>query len=128
VVLGLVDAYGLESGVSKYPRISISSSIYSLIHVNDRSWNMGRDKDGIWHLDYFKNLHLAMSQDLTLADQVSALIDHNINVHEQARKWNEYSKWFWFRSELTDVRRENPDPSLESNVLRMPTGFEMGIG
>ena len=122
---GLVEAYGLESRVSKYPRVTISSNIYSHIHINDRAGDMRLDKDGIWHLDYFRNLHFTTSQDPALAADVSALIEKNIHTHGQARRWNEYSKWFWFRSELAEVRRLDPNPSPESNVLRMPTGYDV---
>jgi hypothetical protein len=82
---GLVEAYGLESTVSKYPRITISSSIYSRIHVNDRGANMRRDKDGIWNLDYFKHLNLATNQDLALARQVSDLVDQNISAMSKVK-------------------------------------------
>ncbi len=126
VVLGsaLVEAYGLESRVSIYPRVTISPSIYSRIHINDRRMNMRLDKDGIFHLDYFRNLHLAMYQDRDLGRRISDSIDGNIHAHQEAQKWNEYAKWHWFRSELSDVQRENPRPEPESNVVGMPTGYE----
>ena len=85
---------------------------------------MRRDKDGIWHLDYFKNLHLAMHQNSELSRQISGLIDQNITAHESARRWSEYAKWFWFREEMAAVRRENPEPHGETNLLSMPSGHE----
>ena len=86
---------------------------------------MRRDKDGIWHLDYFRNLNLATHQDSELSRHISDLIDQNLEAHEQSKKWNEYAKWHWFKSELRDVKRDHPNPSPESNVLPVPTGFKV---
>src|SRR5438105_1445070 len=55
VVFGeaLVDAYRLESRVAIYPRIAVSSRIYS--HLPNRE-RIAQDTDGIWYLKYLSEL------------------------------------------------------------------------
>lgn len=123
VALGsaLVEAYRLESSVSKYPRIAISSELYSIVHSSDRTKNMRRDKDGIWHLDYLRNLNLKMHTDRDFSSEMLGLIQRNITTYENQKKWNEYSKWFWLHEELAGIRNENSEPIEETNLILLPS-------
>jgi hypothetical protein len=55
VVFGeaMVDAYRLESRVASYPRVVVSSRIYTLLPNRDR---VAQDTDGIWYLKYLSEL------------------------------------------------------------------------
>lgn len=52
---GMVNAYLLESRVANYPRIVVSSRVYSKLPEANRH-RLRRDKDGIWHLNYLSRL------------------------------------------------------------------------
>jgi hypothetical protein len=106
VVFGeaLVDAYHLESRVAIYPRIAVSSRIYSRLPNRDR---IAQDTDGIWYLKYLSEL----SREIPEGDRASwfkgccEMIQGHVNNFEQQDKWNEFAKWSWFGQKFSDEVR-----------------------
>jgi hypothetical protein len=119
VVFGeaMVEAYQLESRVSKYPRISVSHKIYS--RTNESIFI--KDDNGITHLNYFSSMMWAgvtreagrlivkpLGDDLHqrmvdwLAD-CQRVIAENIAKFEEAERWNELAKWVWFKNRLAEA-------------------------
>lgn len=100
VVFGeaMVDAFRLESRVAVYPRVAVSSRIYAKVPPEKRE-RILQDVDGIWHLDYFTKLlkTFPAAEHKPWIDYCQKMIDHNIASFETAEKWNEFSKWSWFK-------------------------------
>lgn len=108
---GLVEAYELESKVSIYPRIVVGPKIYQDAS-DDMKKLLYQDKDGIWHLNYFR----AMSEHaFEMNDEDSnersvewyqvtqRPLNENINSLEQDGKLKEMQKWFWFKDKLETI-------------------------
>lgn len=106
VVFGeaLVDAYHLESRVAIYPRIAVSSRIYSRLPKRDR---IAQDTDGIWYLKYLSEIVRGIPE----ADRASWLkscakmIEEHVRDFEHREKWNEFAKWSWFSKKFSDEVR-----------------------
>jgi hypothetical protein len=104
VVLGeaMIDAHRLESRVSIFPRVAISSRIYSNVPVGNRNKRLLQDTDGIWHLDYFNNMLaiVPVADRKIWVDSRTEVINQNISAFEKVEKWNEFAKWSWFRGKF----------------------------
>jgi len=101
IVLGeaMVEAYDLESRVAIYPRIAVSSRLYTRV---DSRWSISffrKDSDGITHFNYFRYM-LLREQDLEVlrrwVREVLSKCVENIAKFEAKREWNKLSKWAWF--------------------------------
>jgi hypothetical protein len=113
VVFGeaMVDAYNLESRVAIYPRVAVSSRVYSRIPEADRPEYLRLDRDGIWHLDYLTPMiPNAVPSGETFSDDMRKwvsdllqIIDSNIKTFEERQRWNELAKWAWFRNEFSEL-------------------------
>lgn len=115
VVIGtaMIEAYELESKVAVYPRIAVSRKAYSQIKAQPRSSLVLQDDDGITHLNYFTHMILAggnppgedykkrLTSWLAGARQI---ISTNIAEFEREERWNELSKWVWFKKHLEQAR------------------------
>ncbi len=107
---GMVNAYQLESRVASYPRVVVSSRVYSKLPEANRH-RLRQDKDGIWHLNYLGRLtpQRAPSGEDRRNDILcwitSALetIEKNSRVLEAQEKWSELAKWAWFRAEFDEL-------------------------
>jgi hypothetical protein len=106
VVFGeaLVDAYRLESRVAIYPRIAVSSRIYSRLPNRDRT---AQDTDGIWYLKYLSKLprEIADGDRARWIKRHNEMIQEHVSSFEQQEKWNEFAKWSWFAKKFSDEVR-----------------------
>jgi hypothetical protein len=112
---GMVDAYKLESRVAIYPRIVVSPRIYSLIPQSNKKLlatmsaaKLLKDRDGIWHLNYFSRLDSLMQgigknqNDIENWRKTSIeTIDAQIKSFEKSERLNELEKWSWFKEHFT---------------------------
>lgn len=103
VVFGeaLVDAHRLESRVAIYPRVAVSSRVYSRLANRDR---VAQDTDGIWHLNYMSELPRGLPDDdrTPWFSQCTEMIRKNATDFEQQEKWSEFAKWSWFEKKFVE--------------------------
>jgi hypothetical protein len=108
----LLEAYGLESRVANYPRIVVSRKIYSLRRY-DGEMTLLTDRDGITHFNYFPRMILAgggepgehFKERLLAWDGAAAqTIAENVGRFEAEERWNELSKWKWFKDRYDAAR------------------------
>lgn len=115
VLLGeaLIEAYELESRVASYPRIVVSRKLYSRVEPGFGNLFLVKDHDGITHFNYVRQMILRASEPgekraAWLAD-VRRASTENIDRFEREERWNEFSKWVWFRNMLDQSRAALPD-------------------
>jgi hypothetical protein len=122
VVFGeaMIDAHRLESRVAIFPRIAVSSRIYSKVPVSQRV-RLLQDVDGIWHLNYFTNMlaSISPSEREEWAGNCVEMIDLNIDSFEKAEKWNEFAKWSWFKDRFVTLIDASLLPSIDANSPNM---------
>jgi hypothetical protein len=115
VILGdaLIEAYELESRVANYPRIVVSRKLYSRIESGFGNLFLFKDHDGITHFDYIRQMILRYGEQgekLTVwLEGVRRTATENIDRFEREERWNEFSKWIWFRNMLDRSRGSLPD-------------------
>lgn len=95
---GLIEAYELERSVARYPRIPVSRKVYQSPEAPFPE--ILTDNDGVNHFDYMSSM---IGRDRKRLDAAGELADRNIALFEAREKWNEMSKWVWFRRHLEDV-------------------------
>jgi hypothetical protein len=102
VVFGeaLVDAYRLESRVAIYPRIAVSSCIYSRLPNRER---IAQDTDGIWYLKYLSELPpgIATGGREPWVKWCMEMIQEHVTYFEKREMWNEFAKWSWFGKKVS---------------------------
>jgi hypothetical protein len=106
VVFGeaLVDAYRLESRVAIYPRVAVSSRIYSRLSNRDR---IERDTDGIVYLKYLSELPRDIRPDdrESWLKRSTEMIRRHVNHFEQREMWSEFAKWSWLERKFVEEVR-----------------------
>jgi hypothetical protein len=106
VVFGgaLVDAYRLESRVAIYPRVAVSSRIYSRLSNRDR---IAQDTDGIWYLKYLSELSRNIQADdrEPWLKRCTETIRGHVTNFEQREMWSEFAKWSWFEKKFVEEVR-----------------------
>jgi len=109
----LVDAFELESKVANYPRIVVSRKLYSRVDAGSANLFLVKDADGITHFNYVRSMIFRSGQHgEQLAEwlaTVRGIANTNIDNFELSERWNEYSKWVWFRNMLDHSRAALPD-------------------
>ena len=106
VVFGeaMVDAYRLESRVAIYPRIAVSSRIYSILPKRER---IAQDTDGIWYLKYLSELprEIPANDRKPWLEWCTEIIQEHVTYFEEREMWNEFAKWSCFKNKfLEEVR------------------------
>ncbi|HZE72955.1 MAG TPA: hypothetical protein VE135_25865 [Pyrinomonadaceae bacterium] len=105
IVMGraLNEAYELERRVANYPRIVVSSKLYSRVTVDPGL--LKTDRDGIVHLNYLQAMILSGggegNEALWLAN-VRRIVKENRDKFEGSGRLNQLAKWAWFEAELED--------------------------
>ena len=106
VVFGeaMVDAYRLESRVAIYPRVVVSSRIYTLLPNRER---IAQDTDGIWYLKYLSELprEIPTGDQKAWLDWCTEIIREHAAYFEQREMWNEFAKWSWFQRKFREEVR-----------------------
>jgi hypothetical protein len=98
----LVDAYRLESGLAKMPRILVSDRVLKKLEVEPTSYPdiLLRDTDLLWHLNYFSTLGrngVGFGDEDSLIrwnDAIRKQIDQNLVALEVEP--DKHAKWKWF--------------------------------
>jgi len=126
VVVGeaMLEAYELETRVSNYPRIAVSRKIYSQTNITPRTIVLLEDGDGITHFNYFSPMITAGGQNFGdrvgtksqmiawLADAQQIIAKNSVHFEHQER-WNELSKWAWFKQHIEQARAALPNELFE---------------
>ena len=97
--------------VTQSVRVGMTSRVYGSISESNRPEHLRLDKDGIWHLDYFTPMiPNAAPAGETFPEEIRKwissslqIIDQNIWIFEERQRWNELSKWTWFRNEFSTL-------------------------
>lgn len=120
VVLGpaLVEAYCLESRVAIYPRIAVSRKIYTEARKSAYAPQvLLTDQDGIAHLNYFSRLITVGpkfgEQFDDWLNRIQNTIKGNVERFEREEKWNQLSKWAWFRNQIENAKANLPPALFE---------------
>jgi hypothetical protein len=92
---GLIEAYQLERSVARYPRIAVSRKLYD--SPGSPFPEILTDDDGVKHFNY---LPTTIGRDKKRRDAVCKYPDQQIAQFERLEKWNEMSKWVWFRKHV----------------------------
>lgn len=119
VVFGeaLVDAFRIESQTSIYPRVVLSRQITSRPAWIQKQIGIAKDHDGLYRLDYFKELlsHSAIpgpswGENVKLwFDDVIPIISRKLTELENSGRMKEFAKWAWFAREFRSA--------LETQIL-----------
>lgn len=90
----LVEAHKIESKIAKYPRIIISANLHEHLHDdnNDKNHPIKEDFDGLYYLDYLKNL-LGNTRE---KDFVLELCSTSIATFRKNRDMKKLSYWQYF--------------------------------
>jgi hypothetical protein len=136
VVFGeaLVEAFELESSTSIYPRVVLSPKI-----VNRPGWvdmqllNAVKDNDGLYHVDYFRNLLFRSARPgntwgphvKAWLDDAVAVISRNLMDLESKGRLKEFSKWAWFARQFrAGLEKTNPkllvDMGISPDAIEWP--------
>jgi hypothetical protein len=119
VVFGeaLVEAVQLESRTSVYPRIVLSPQITDRPAWIDHHQHVAKDSDGLYHVDYFKELLLGSAPPgsaygagvRSWLTDAGIVISRNLTELRRTGELTALSKWTWFaRRFQTGLEKQNP--------------------
>lgn len=114
VVLGeaLVEAYELESQHSIYPRIALSSKLYSEVkNFYPPKLLLLKDGDGITHLNYFNSMIRSREREQRMVwlTDVRRTVANNIENFNRQECRRVLEKWVWFGDRLEQARLDASD-------------------
>lgn len=113
----LVDAFTIESQLSIYPRVVLSPQITCRPTWIENQAQVMRSEDGLYHIDYFRDLLLATTSPgndfgantKLWFTEVIEIVGGNLTALESKGKLNAFSKWAWFAHEFrSGLERMNP--------------------
>jgi hypothetical protein len=114
VVLGeaLIEAYELESQKAIYPRIILSSKLYSEVEkFRPLKLLLLKDDDGMAHLNYFDSMirNIDRKQRMSWLTDMQLIVTNNIENFERPECQRTLGKWVWFRNRLEQARLDASD-------------------
>ena len=129
---GLVEAYAIESSVAIYPRIALSLKLQEQLSSDDCNNYLTQDKDGVWHLNYFRHMcHQAISKNSYESGtnardwklEAFAIIENNINRLNTESMLKEAAKWAWFKKCLLLLLVSSIPGSLKTDFIWLYPDF-----
>lgn len=124
----LVEAYQIESRTSVYPRVVLSSKVYSR-----ESWMKGyvgtlrKSEDGLYYFDYFSTLVFSTASPgenwaKNMKEWFAHVIEltaNNLRDLEDNGRLTELSKWAWFAHEFRSALERVPTGTLKAMGLSL---------
>ena len=124
----LVEAYQIESRTSVYPRVVLSSKVYSRENwMKSSMLALRKSTDGLYYFDYFSMLVLSSvppgadwnKNMKAWFEHVIGLTAHNLKNLEATGKLTELSKWAWFAHEFRSALERLPAEALKAFGLSL---------